>query len=214
MRLDVVELHALDVEEGLERADLVDQAVRQLLAAHLHLAPAEALQVGQRRVGADLHAMRLGQADGLAHHAGIRAVKAAGHIGHGDVGHDALVVAQLIEAEALAHVAIDCQSHIVFLSLVVEVSGGALPIVRHPGECRDPRRRCPESDGEQRASIPTCQPAARWIPAFVGMTGKGPKPSFSVHPPPQSRSWAMKRWRSWSAMTAAISRTPITTVCR
>ncbi len=117
MRLDVVERQALDVEEGLEGADLIDQAGRQLVAAHLHLAAAEALQVGQRRMRADLDAMGLGQLDGLEHHAGVGAVEAAGDIGERDVGHDALVVAQLVEAEALAHVAIDRQAHIVLLRL-------------------------------------------------------------------------------------------------
>jgi hypothetical protein len=62
VRLDVVERHALGVEEALQRADLVDDAVGQFLAADLHLAAAEALQVGQRRMRADLDAMRLASA--------------------------------------------------------------------------------------------------------------------------------------------------------
>ena len=43
VRLDVVERHALGLEKPAQRADLVDHAVGHLVAAHLHLAPAEAL---------------------------------------------------------------------------------------------------------------------------------------------------------------------------
>jgi hypothetical protein len=112
MRLDVVELHALRIEEALERADLIDDAVGELVAVHLHLAPAEALQVGQRRMRADLDVMRLGQLHGLVHHIRVRGMKAAGHIGDADIGHDAGIVAHAVKPEGLAHVAIDRQSHL------------------------------------------------------------------------------------------------------
>jgi hypothetical protein len=103
----VVQGHALGVEEGLERADLVEDAVGEFLPSHLHLAPAEALQVRQRRMGADLDAELLRAPDRRAHVVEIRAVEAARDVGDGDVGHDRFVIAHAVEAEALAHVAID-----------------------------------------------------------------------------------------------------------
>ena len=46
VRLDVVERHALGFEERLERADLVDQTVGELIASDLHLPPPEPLRSG------------------------------------------------------------------------------------------------------------------------------------------------------------------------
>jgi hypothetical protein len=46
VRLDVVELHALGLEEAFERADLIDDAIGELFPGDLHLAAAEALEVG------------------------------------------------------------------------------------------------------------------------------------------------------------------------
>ena len=111
VRLDVVEGHALGLEEASKRPDLVDQKVGELGPRDLHLAPPEALQVGKRRVRADLDPVLLGEAHGLVHHHGIRRVEAAGDVRDRDVGHDPLVVAHLVEAEALAHVAVDRHCH-------------------------------------------------------------------------------------------------------
>jgi hypothetical protein len=57
MRLDMVQRHALGVQEPLQGADLIDDAVGQLFAANLHLAPTEALQVWKRGMCSDLDAM-------------------------------------------------------------------------------------------------------------------------------------------------------------
>ena len=53
VRLDVVEGRAGRFQEALERADLIDQEIAQLLALHLHLAAPKTLAVGERRVRAD-----------------------------------------------------------------------------------------------------------------------------------------------------------------
>ena len=111
MRLDVVEGRAGRLQEALERADLVDQEVAQLLALHLHLAAAEALAVGERRVRADLHAVRQREADGRVHDRRVRRMKAAGDIGDADEGHDPLIVAEGVEAVPLADVAVDGDRH-------------------------------------------------------------------------------------------------------
>jgi hypothetical protein len=54
---------------------------------------------------------RLASPNSLAHDHRIGGVEAAGDIGDGDEGHDALVVAHLVEAKGLAHVAIDVPCH-------------------------------------------------------------------------------------------------------
>jgi hypothetical protein len=107
MRLDVVELHALALKKAFERADLIDDTVGQFFRAHLHLAPAETLQVGQGGMGANLDTMLLRQPHGLRHHRRIGGVEAAGDVGDRNVRHEPFVVAHLVEAEAFTHVAID-----------------------------------------------------------------------------------------------------------
>ena len=107
VRFDVVELHALGVEERLECSDLVDQTVCQFLTPYLHLAAAETLEVGKRRVGADLDAVVFSQADRSAHMVEIGRVESAGDIGRRDEGHHRRVVAQSVNTEAFAHVTID-----------------------------------------------------------------------------------------------------------
>ena len=111
VRLDVVERHAFGLEKGSQRADLVDQQIRELGAGDPHLAPAEALEVGEGGVGADLDPVLLGEAHGLVHHHRVRGVEATGDVGDRDVRHDAFVVAHFVEAEALAHVAVDRHCH-------------------------------------------------------------------------------------------------------
>jgi hypothetical protein len=112
-----VELHAFRIEEGLERPYLVDQQGSQLVAAHLDLAPAEALQVRIGRVGANLYPLPLGQPHRLAHDDRVGRVEPARDIGHGDVRHDSFVVATLVEAERLSHIAVDLDRHVYRLLL-------------------------------------------------------------------------------------------------
>src|SRR5205085_2853266 len=83
MRLDMIQLHALGLEEALERADLIDEAVGELLAGDFHLAAAEALEIRQGRMGSDLDAVLASEPNGSAHVVEIRGVKAAGDVGRG-----------------------------------------------------------------------------------------------------------------------------------
>ena len=103
--------HALGLEESPQRADLVDQNIGQLGAGNSHLAPPEALEVGEGRMRADLDLVLLGEAHGLVHHHRVRGMEAAGDIRDRDVRHDAVVVAHFVEAEALAHIAVDRHCH-------------------------------------------------------------------------------------------------------
>ena len=107
MRLDVVQRHALGREEARKRPDLIDQAGRQFLPPHRHLPPAEALQIRQGGVRAHRHPMRLGQPHRRLHLHRIGGMEAAGDVGDIDQRHQCLVVADPVQAEALAHVAID-----------------------------------------------------------------------------------------------------------
>ena len=99
------------LEETAERADLIDQQIAQLLALHLHLPAPKTLAVGQRRVRADLDPVLKGEADGRVHHRRVRRMEAAGDIGDADERHDPLVVAEGVEAVALADVAVDGDRH-------------------------------------------------------------------------------------------------------
>src|SRR5499433_1591134 len=110
--LDAVRLHVLErgarrLHEGVERAHLIAVEILDLLGRHVHAATAEAHEIGQPGMGADGHAVLEGQLHRLPHHVRIAPVKAAGHVGGGDVRHDALVVAEGPAAVALAHVAVD-----------------------------------------------------------------------------------------------------------
>jgi hypothetical protein len=51
--------------------------------------------------------MSFSQSHGLVHVIEVRAVETASDVGYVDLGHQAFVVAHLVEAESLAHVAID-----------------------------------------------------------------------------------------------------------
>jgi len=107
VRLDVVQRDALRLEETLERADLVNQAIGQFFPTDFHFAPAESLQIGQRGMGADRNAVLFRQPDRRAHMIEIRGVEAARHVGNIDHRHQGGVVAHAVETERLAHIAID-----------------------------------------------------------------------------------------------------------
>src|ERR1700722_6570040 len=106
MRLDVVEGHILSFKKSFQGADLVDEAVRELLAPDLHLAAPEALSVRKRRVRADLDAVSLSQLHRGAHVIEIGSVEPTGDVGDMDGRHNAAVVAQAPDALTLAHVAV------------------------------------------------------------------------------------------------------------
>src|SRR2546428_9065862 len=93
--------------KGLDRARLVDDQVVHLLRLELHDAPAEALQVGKRRVGADRDAALYGERYGLANGGRVAAVEAAGDVRRADEGHYFSVGAHLPGAVAFAHVAVE-----------------------------------------------------------------------------------------------------------
>ena len=143
MGLDVIQEHALRLEETLQSADLIDDAIGQFFAADLHLAPAEALEIGQGGMRADLDAVPLGALHGLAHVVEVGGMEAAGDIGNRDQRHDRVVIAHLIEAKAFAHVTVD-QRHFVTLPRAAFCSSGlaaahqsAAELVGDRGEDKD-----------------------------------------------------------------------------
>src|SRR2546427_5629167 len=87
-------------------APALDDHVVHLLRLDLHGAPAEALQVGKRRMGADRDAVLERDLYGGADGGRIAAVKAAGDVRGADVRHDFGIGAHLPGAVALAHVAV------------------------------------------------------------------------------------------------------------
>ena len=107
MRLDVAERHTLAEQDAGQRTDLVPHHGQQFIGRDAHLTPAEALEIGQRRMGAYVHAVLLGQQHRRAHDARIRGVEAARDVGHRDVLHECRVVAEAVDTKAFAHVGID-----------------------------------------------------------------------------------------------------------
>ena len=111
VRLQMAERHSLEFQKCDERTDLVENDVGQLVTLDLHLASTEPGQIGQRDMRTHLDPVLLGQGDRLSHVVGVGAVKAAGHVGLGNEGHDACVVAHPVKAKALAHVTVDVHPH-------------------------------------------------------------------------------------------------------
>src|SRR5713101_8130064 len=97
---------ARSARECLERARLVDHQVVHLLRADFHRAPAEAGEVGQRRMRADRYTVLDGETYGGADRRRIAGVEAAGDVRRADERHDGGVGAHLPGAVALSHVAV------------------------------------------------------------------------------------------------------------
>src|SRR3978361_2042545 len=97
MRLDVTEVHALRLEETLQCADLVNQAVCQFLSLHRHLTSAKSLTVGQGWVRADGDAVGLCESHGRAHVVEVGGMKAASDIGDIDQRHQSGIISQSVK---------------------------------------------------------------------------------------------------------------------
>src|SRR5438046_2498566 len=111
MGLDVLQLHAVRLEEAGEGPDLVDHVVLELVLRHLDVAPAESLAIREAGVGADRHPVLLRQLNGLPHHVRVARMEAASDVRGRDEGHDLLVPPKLPDPIALAHVAVQIHSH-------------------------------------------------------------------------------------------------------
>ena len=72
----MVEGDILGSKKALQGADLVYRDSSELLRGELHFTAAEALEVGEARVGADSDVVLLAEADGVHHYEGIAGGKA------------------------------------------------------------------------------------------------------------------------------------------
>ena len=107
VRLDVGDAGAGDLGEGIERAELVEHDIAQLVGVDVDEAPTEARQVGVADLGADRHAP-VGRR--LAHPSQRRRVAgvgATGDVGAGDDVEHRLVVAETPHAERLTEIAVE-----------------------------------------------------------------------------------------------------------
>src|SRR5688500_18573800 len=145
----MVQLRARGAREALDRAGLVDDEVVHVLRRDLHRPPAEALDVGKRRMRAAGDAVVQREAHGLADGRGIAAVEAAGDVGRADVRHDLGVGAHRPRAVALSHVAVYVyRLHSEKGVRTLFAQKGTLPFFSEKGpdpffiSCRTPRR-CP-----------------------------------------------------------------------
>ena len=107
----MVEFHAFGIEEALQGANLIDQAVGQFLAPDLHLTSAEPLQIRQRGMGTHSNAVRFGQPHRRSHVVEIGGMETARHVRDVNQRHKARVVTHPIEPERFTHITID-RSHL------------------------------------------------------------------------------------------------------
>src|SRR4026208_1715907 len=75
-------------------------------------------------MSADLDAMPLRQPNSVAHMIEVRGMEAAGDVGYRDQRHQRRIIAKAIDAEPLAHVAIDDRHVTLLLLLLALVSTG------------------------------------------------------------------------------------------
>ncbi|MNT62616.1 hypothetical protein D3C72_2003510 [compost metagenome] len=106
MRLDVLQASAFGVDERLQCPELIQRQLVSLSRRDRDLAPAEALQIGQARMGPDRHALAHAQLHRAAHGCGIACVEPAGDVGGADVVQQLSIAAEAIGAKAFAHVTI------------------------------------------------------------------------------------------------------------
>lgn len=102
VRLHVVEWDALAVQEPAQSSHLVDGHGRQLVRLQLHFASAEALQIGQARVRADLDAVRLAEPHSLHHDERVAGVEPTGDVGLGDEGKEFFIRTLWMESSDLS----------------------------------------------------------------------------------------------------------------
>ena len=91
----------------MEGTNLVGDVVAGFLCADAHVATAETHEVGEAGLRPNANAVLLRHLDGGPHPHGVSGVEAASDIGGGDVPDNLFVVAQLVHAEAFAHVAVE-----------------------------------------------------------------------------------------------------------
>src|SRR3990170_4580016 len=107
VRLDVAEPQPRGAGEALERADLVEDVILQLVRGDLQAPAPEPEDVRQGGVRADLDAGLRRQLDRPTHHVRVAGVEPARDVDGRDVAHQLGVVSEPPRSEALAHVAID-----------------------------------------------------------------------------------------------------------
>ena len=100
VRLDVLHLDPLCAAEGLERTDLVAHERLDLVGVERKRTPTEVEEVGIAGLSADRHAGTPAHGHRRLHYPEIAGVEPAGEIGAGDVGDQALVVAELPAARS------------------------------------------------------------------------------------------------------------------
>ncbi|MCY1428464.1 hypothetical protein D9M71_443470 [compost metagenome] len=112
---------ALQAGEFAQRTELVEHVVDQLLGRRIDVPAAKADQVAEARMGANRHAVALGQFDGAQHGVGIAGVEAGGDVGAADQRHDRFVdaIANGPWAKSFAHVGIEVDLGHRVLPLVV-----------------------------------------------------------------------------------------------
>ncbi len=111
VRLDVDQRDSMGMREREERADLIHDVGLDLLGACLHLAPAEAAEVVVTRMGPHGDSMACGEGHRPVDDSRVAGVETARDVrGAHELEETLLVRADVVDAEAFAHVAIDVDS--------------------------------------------------------------------------------------------------------
>jgi hypothetical protein len=106
VRLHVADSRACGCSDSLQRPDLVDDVVGQLLPGRIDEAPPEAGQVSVRHLGPEPYVVRSRPADGAGQRAGVTRMESARHVGARDEAEHRLVVAEHPSPERLPDVAV------------------------------------------------------------------------------------------------------------
>ncbi len=106
MRLHVPDTVAGRSGEGVERADLVQDVVGEVVGGVVDAAAAEAGQVAVADLGSDADVPGHRRLADPAHDGRVAGVEAAGDVGTGDQGQERFVVAEGPAAESLAQICV------------------------------------------------------------------------------------------------------------
>ena len=92
-------------------SDLVGDKIFDLAGGGLHLAAAEAGEIGESRMSSDGGAVLARKRDRSSHDSGVAGVKSAGHVCRREYGNQRRIVSDFVGAKRLAHVAIQVNLH-------------------------------------------------------------------------------------------------------
>ena len=112
MRLDVLQPGALGSGNARDRGDLIEDEILSLPGGDVHLAAAEAGEIGEPGMGTHGHAVRLRHPDRAAQNRRVTGMKAGRDVRRGHDLHQAGIVTNCEGAKGLADVGVEVDAHL------------------------------------------------------------------------------------------------------